>query len=767
MSSREKGIRRREEGETTSSQRMISAQGNQDECKKNHTKPEDESPTQGRNRKNDIDKEAKRMEDMRSKGGGRLKHCTVDGDVPLCLRRKLEDNKESSSSESKKYEEKGSGNGNREKMKNCVMNNMASGSKELQLHFTAGNDMHSKNREVTFIILQKNMRSMHSSEKIEELVTELEGYRWDTILLSETWRHEPAEIWETHHNHIFMGAGKYENKHGVGIMLNRRWRKRIVDTNYINERAIKTTIMVNRRRIDLMSVYFPHSKYADHHIEKMYKTIEKHMPNNKKCIPIIGGDFNAELGLGKGTECKSVGKYTLNESNKSGDWLKSWLMLNDYSALNTMFRKTPQKQTSFVSPKGKEKQIDYILTKRRYLRNVKDAGADDMIHMGSDHRCVMATFLIDMPERKNNVRRGNAKQEKTMCAEQEDEAKENNSEKSELEKRYQEIIVTIKKAAAKKRKEAHDTRIDVKNTAAAAGAESTLVENAKQESEGKSMKHSSNDDSKSNTAAASEAGRATVETVARESEGGSMKHSSKDDSKSNTAAASEAGRATVETVARESEGGSKKHSSNDEQRVTAAASMDKNALVDTVLPETEGGTTMCSSEAAIPRGGSAHPEHRRPDGWTSTPRGKNDDETGSQAFVTTGGEGAHDRNKPIGCSSSCDLRAGERLPKQRPLGDDHPESGQELHLAAQMFLQVVEAGSIVLQSSRDSSETRSKDKGKQEITHNVAMKNDESVDKDAEITRLIEERRKLPKEEKHRLKELSKKKKTVSEKKRG
>ena len=63
-------------------------------------------------------------------------------------------------------------------------------------------------------------------------------------------------------------------------------------------------------------------------------------------------------------------------------------MLNDYSALNTMFRKTPQKQTSFVSRKGKEKQIDYILTKRRYLRNVKDAEANDMIHMGSGHRCV-------------------------------------------------------------------------------------------------------------------------------------------------------------------------------------------------------------------------------------------------------------------------------------------------------------------------------------------------------------------------------------------
>ena len=59
--------------------------------------------------------------------------------------------------------------------------------------------------------------------------------------------------------------GKYDNKHGVGIMLNKRWRKRIIDTEYINERAIKTTILVNPQHINLMGVYFPHSKYAENY----------------------------------------------------------------------------------------------------------------------------------------------------------------------------------------------------------------------------------------------------------------------------------------------------------------------------------------------------------------------------------------------------------------------------------------------------------------------------------------------------------------------
>ena len=97
--------------------------------------------------------------------------------------------------------------------------------------------------------------------------------------------------------------------------------------------------------------------------------------------------------------------------------MNSWLMLNDYSAFNTMFRKTPQKQTSFVSPKGQEKQIDHILTKRRYLRNVKDAEANDTIHMGSDHRCVMSTFLINTPEKNTHVRRENKKHETIVYVE--------------------------------------------------------------------------------------------------------------------------------------------------------------------------------------------------------------------------------------------------------------------------------------------------------------------------------------------------------------
>ena len=53
-----------------------------------------------------------------------------------------------------------------------------------------------------------------------------------------------------------------------------------------------------------------------------------------------------------------------------------------------MCRKNRGKQPIYWSPKGNETQIDNIIIKRRHLKYNKDAEANDMIHMVSDHRCV-------------------------------------------------------------------------------------------------------------------------------------------------------------------------------------------------------------------------------------------------------------------------------------------------------------------------------------------------------------------------------------------
>ena len=56
---------------------------------------------------------------------------------------------------------------------------------------------------------------------------------------------------------------------------------------------------------------------------------------------MVGGDFNADLGNGVGRG--SIGPHTLKEVNKRGDWMKQWLVIQNFTALNTMYRKNAWK----------------------------------------------------------------------------------------------------------------------------------------------------------------------------------------------------------------------------------------------------------------------------------------------------------------------------------------------------------------------------------------------------------------------------------------
>ena len=161
-----------------------------------------------------------------------------------------------------------------------------------------------------------------------------------------------------------------------------------------------------------------------------------------------------------------------------------------------------------------------------------------------------------------------------------------------------------------------------------------------------------------------------------------------------------------------------------------------------------------SSTEANQWGVPAQHEHRRQDGWTSTPRGSDDEKKNQRPHPPVkieDEESAHEVDTGSGCSGGCHMLAGERLPKQRPHGDDHPEHNPEEHLVAQVPHQDEEAGSI---------------KEVRVTTSAAAKESEEFLGKDAEILRLIEERRSTPKEEKQRLKDLSKRKKNASEKKR-
>ena len=74
-----------------------------------------------------------------------------------------------------------------------------------------------------------------------------------------------------------------------------------------------------------------------------------------------------------------------------------------------------------------------------------------MIHMGSDHRCVMATFTITTSGKSSHYKTFKGKYEKIKDKGRDQTRKNIEVEKPELEKRCQEIIEKNRKTAATKK----------------------------------------------------------------------------------------------------------------------------------------------------------------------------------------------------------------------------------------------------------------------------------------------------------------------------
>ena len=98
-------------------------------------------------------------------------------------------------------------------------------------------------------------------------------------------------------------------------------------TGVVNERLVFLDISGGGMRVRIASAYFPHSGYADAHIQALYTTlteIHKDAAANKFQF-ILAADFNAEVGSRMDTDSsKVIGPNGFNSENQRGQWLKQW-----------------------------------------------------------------------------------------------------------------------------------------------------------------------------------------------------------------------------------------------------------------------------------------------------------------------------------------------------------------------------------------------------------------------------------------------------------
>ena len=118
------------------------------------------------------------------------------------------------------------------------------------------------------------MQSVRSDLREMELFETLTSLCWDVLFLSETWRDDREEIWETDEGHMFLGSGWGGARRGVAIMIHSRHRNGFKQFKAINERLCAVDLHFDGNRVRLISVYMPDSSYDDADVEAIYILID-------------------------------------------------------------------------------------------------------------------------------------------------------------------------------------------------------------------------------------------------------------------------------------------------------------------------------------------------------------------------------------------------------------------------------------------------------------------------------------------------------------
>ena len=220
----------------------------------------------------------------------------------------------------------------------------------------------------------------------------LSDTKYDILGLSEI-RRKGNEIIEDE-DHIFCYTGKVQGQHGVGFLIKKKYKNNITSYIGISSRVCILIMKFDTVSISIIQVYAPTSDAPDEELDIFYNQIEEALKIASGII-ILMGDFNAKIGQKKPSEHSNsiMGAYCYGERNERGEKLLQFALTNQFTIINTIFKKNIKNLWTWTSPDHQYRnQIDYIMSNDAKL--VSNMEILNNKTFPSDHRLLRATIHL-------------------------------------------------------------------------------------------------------------------------------------------------------------------------------------------------------------------------------------------------------------------------------------------------------------------------------------------------------------------------------------
>ena len=189
-------------------------------------------------------------------------------------------------------------------------------------------------------------------------------------------------------------CGSENKKNGVGIILKKEHLDRVVELWRVTDRIICLKMEVDGVMLNVISAYAPQVGCIREEKEAFWldldETVEK-IPKNERIV--VGADLNGHVGEGNNGDEECMGRHGLGKRNNEGQAVVDFAKRMELAITNTYFVKKPAHRVTYNSG-GRSSQVDYIMVRRRRIKEVVDTKVIVNESVAKQHRLVVSAIII-------------------------------------------------------------------------------------------------------------------------------------------------------------------------------------------------------------------------------------------------------------------------------------------------------------------------------------------------------------------------------------
>ena len=114
---------------------------------------------------------------------------------------------------------------------------------------------------------------------------------------------------------------------------------------------------------------------------------------------VLGADLNRHVGEGNIADEEIMGRYGARRKNKEGSMVADFRKRMDLAIVNIYFKKKDEHRVTYKSG-GKSNQVDYVMCRRRNLKEMCDCKVIVNECVAKQHRMVLCKMALMVKKKK-------------------------------------------------------------------------------------------------------------------------------------------------------------------------------------------------------------------------------------------------------------------------------------------------------------------------------------------------------------------------------